>query len=366
MTGSPRSTTRRDLVWLAAALVLLTLLTAVFALAAFARAQGTADTVRADSAPAVIAVAAARAALVEADRAAVTSFSTGAVRLSGPGDDYRDQMAIAGQHLTRAAAHDVGDVSGPQTLELVNTLVATYTSSIEQAAASYRSNPDAPLWTSDLWTASRVLHADGGALALLDGLRDAQIRKLDSEVDNAAGSGLIGPWLGSAILLLAALVLAQVYLHRRFHRTISAGLAVATLCACGLAVAALTFDTGSRLDTTRDTVHELRTAWDQQVSARDAQAQQILAGLIGERCRADAGDCGSTVQRAIVAVPAAATGDSGDKMINGSVQIENGAAEAASGDNGYVVLIPLIALGAFAAIAVGIAPRVAEYRYRAR
>jgi hypothetical protein len=366
----PRTTTRRDLLRLAFALVVLTVLTAVCALAAFERAQRTADTVRADTAPAVVEVSAARGALVEADLAAVTSFSTGAVRLSGPGDEYRDQIAIASQHLTRAAAHDIGDGSAPQRLELVNALLAAYSSSIEQAAASFRNNENTPLWTSDLWTASRLLHADGGALAQLDGLRDTQIGKLDSEVDAGTNTVLASlTWLVPGIALLVLLGVAQLYLRRRFHRVINAGLAAATLCVLGmLAIAGLTIDIGSRLDTTRDTVHELKDRWHGQVSDRETLAQQTLADLIDTQCRAQAGECGSTVQGVVEDVRSRGPIDaetSQATVIDGTSSVDVDAA-AASRHGGYGVLIPLTAAAAIALIAVGIYARIVEYQYRSK
>jgi hypothetical protein len=367
----PRTTTRRDLLRFAVALVVLTVLTAALAFAEFDRAQRTADTVRADTAPAVVEVSAARGALVEADRAAVASFSTGAVRLSGPGDEYRDQIAIASQHLTRAAAHDIGDGSAPQRLELVNALLAAYSSSIEQAAASFRHNENTPLWASDLWTASRLLHANGGALAQLDGLRDGQVSKLDSEIGSVADVVVLASlsWLVPGIALLLLLVAAQIYLRRRFRRWLNAGLAAATLCVLGmLAVAGFTFDIGSRLDATRDTVHELTDRWDRQVSDRETLTQQRLADLIDTQCRAEAGECGSTVQQVVEAVRSMDPIDDDavqDTLIDGASSIDVDIA-AASRYGGYVALIPLSAAAAIALIAAGIYARIEEYQYRSR
>jgi hypothetical protein len=366
----PRTTTRRDLQRFAAALVVLTVLTAAFALAAFDRAQRTADTVRADTAPAVVEVSAARAALVEADRAAVTSFSTGAVRLSGPGDEYRDQIAIASQHLTRAAAHDIGEGSAPQTLELVNALLAAYSSSIEQAAASFGQNERTPLWAGDLWTASQLLHADDGVLALLDDLREAQVRKLDSEVDSGANTVLITlSWLIPGVALLVLLGVTQVYLRRRFHRAINMGVAAATVCVLGLlAVAGLTFDIGSRLAATRDTVHELTDTWHRQLSERETLAQRDLVDVIGTLCRAEDGECGSTVQRVVVAVPAAGPVDADvaeETLIDGASNIDDHAASA-SRHGGYAFLIPLTAVCAVVLIVIGVSVRMNEYQYRSR
>jgi hypothetical protein len=371
MTDTPtRTTTRRDLQRFAVALVVLTVLTAAFALAAFDRAQRTADTIRADTAPAVVEVSAARAALVEADRAAVTSFSTGAVRLSGPGDEYRDQIAIASQHLTRAAAHDIGEGSAPQTLELVNAQLAAYSSSIEQAAASFRHNEGTALWASDLWTASRLLHADDGVLALLNELRNAQVRTLDSQVDSGANTVLTTlSWSAPGVALLALLGVTQLYLRRRFHRTINLGLAAATVSVLGLlAVAGLTFDIGSRLAATRDTVHELTDTWHEQLSDRQTLTQRDLADLIDTQCRIDSGECGSTVQRVVAEVGSADSVNADvaeDTLIDGASSIDDLAA-AASRHGGYAALIPLTAAVAVVLIVLGISVRMNEYQYRTR
>lgn len=367
MTTRPHSTTRRDLLRFGAALVVLTVLVAALALAAFDRTRDAADTVRSDTAPGVVEIAQARAALVEADRAAMTSFSSGAVRLSGPGDDYRDQVAIAGQHLTRAAAHDVGDTAGPRTLELVNALLAAYTSSVEQAAASFQHSEATPLWTGDLWTASRLLHAEGGVLAQLDGLRDAQIRKLDDEVGGANTLLSTLSWLVPGLVLLVLLCVVQVVVSRRFRRKLNLGLVAATAGVLGmLVVTALTFTAGARLGATRDTVHELRDAWHQQVSARDVRGQQVLADLIGMRCSAEAGECGSTVQRVVTAVRSAGAVDAPQEdLVDGSARIDEHVV-AASAYGGWRLAIPLAAVAALAGIVAGIAMRTAEYRYRAR
>jgi hypothetical protein len=187
--------------------------------------------------------------------------------------------------------------------------------------------------SSDLWTASRLLHADGGVLVLLDGLRDAQISKLDDEVDSGANPVLSTlSWVLPAIVLLVLLGIAQVYLSRRFRRAINVGLASATLCVLGmLAVTSLTFDIGARLDATRDTVHELRDTWHRQVTARDIRGQQILADLIDTRCAVEAGGCGSTVQQVVGAVRSAGPIDAAQyELTDGSARIGDHAA-AASG-----------------------------------
>lgn len=359
----PRTTTRRNLLRVGVTMVLLTVLTACFAWVAFDRVQHTADTVRADIAPALIEVSAARDALVKAEWSAVASFGTGAAQLSGPGDKYRAQIAIASQNLTQAAAHHIGD-DNPQTFELVNTRLAAYSSSIEQAAASYRQNKTTALWVSDLWTASRLLD---GVLTQLDSLRDTQVEKLKN-LDSGQDTLLSAlSWLLPAIALLMLLGVAQVYLRRRFRRTVNVGLALATLCVLGmLALPALAFHTGARIHATRDTVDRQQKGTWNQISELETQRQQRLAYLIRTQCNIEAGECDRTVQQAVhEASPTGQRDATQDKLINGSSEIDN-KATAASRNGGYGVLIPIAAVLVIGLIIFGIYVRFDEYRYRSR
>ncbi|WP_067521097.1 hypothetical protein [Alloactinosynnema sp. L-07] len=362
---APPTTTRQSLRRFRNALLALTVVTAWFAMAAFNRAQDTANTVNTSTAPGIVAVSAARGALIEADRAAITSFSTGAAHLTGPGDDYRGQIAIASQNLTQAA-QDIGDDGDSATLELVDGLLVSYTSSIEQAAASFRQSERTAPWASDLWTASRLLHAEHGVLALLDRLRDQQIDTLDDQVDSGTALEWL-LWAAPGTGLLVVLLATQVSLRRRFRRTLNAGLVAATLFVLGLGVvAALTLVTGSRLDATRDTVRELSNSWRQQADARDNGGQRVLADLIDTQCAAEAGECGSTVQRIVLDIRHTSHPDSSQaKPTDGSARIVDHAATA-SGNDGYAFLIPLTAALAAVAIAAGLYVRMDEYRYRSR
>lgn len=363
-----RTTTRRDLVRAGAVLIALTVLTAVLAFAAVNRAQRAADTVHDDTVPALLEVYAARGALIEADRAVMTSFHPGAVRLSGPGDEYRDQIAIASQNLTEAATHDVGDDSTERTLSLVNSLLTSYTGAIEQAAASFRHDADSALWTSDLWTASQLLHAGDGALALLDEVIEAQVDKLDQQVDAGTDSELGAlVWLAPAVLLIVLLVGTQVWLRRRFRRTVNLGLAVATLLVAGMGtLSALVFDTSDHLHTTRDMVHRMTVTWGQSMAAEDMQGQRELAELIDRLCHALAGDCGSTVQRVVTTARSSdPAGSRTDQLTEGASGIEDQAG-AATEHRTSLALIPIVATVAAVAIGLGLYQRFDEYRFRSR
>src|SRR5262249_29876962 len=61
--------------------------------------QGAAEAAGHRTVPAIMAVASAQQALIEADAAAVGSFGAETVQITGPGDSYQTQMAVAGQNL---------------------------------------------------------------------------------------------------------------------------------------------------------------------------------------------------------------------------------------------------------------------------
>jgi hypothetical protein len=262
----------------------------------------------------------------------------------------------------------VGDDSTERTLSLVNSLLTSYTSAIEQAAASFRHDEDSALWTSDLWAASQLLHADDGALVLLDDVLDAQVGKLDQQVDAGTDSALGAlVWVLPAVLLLVLLGGTQVWLRRRFRRTVNIGLALATLFVAGMGVAAaLVFDTGDHLHTTRDMVHRMTDTWERSMTAEDRQGQQELAELVDRVCHAEAGECGSTVREVVVdARSSGPVGSRTDQLTDGASGIEDQAG-AATGKGMTLTVIPAAAALSAVAIGVGLYPRFNEYRFRSR
>jgi hypothetical protein len=176
--------------------------------------QGTrsaAERVELHSVPSILQVMAARTALVEADEAAIRSFQTGEVRLTGPGERYQNQIAVASQSLTQLAQDSVAGEGASQTIQLVTGLLVSYVGLIEQADAHYRQDGRSVLGTADLWYASRLLHMpDGGILAQLDGLREAESRALAAEVTSGRMAvGWMAGWIVPLLVFLGLLVLAQ-------------------------------------------------------------------------------------------------------------------------------------------------------------
>src|SRR5262249_53903698 len=152
------------------------------------------------TAPAITELAAARLALVKADAEVINSFQTDQVQLTGPGEEFQNQMAIAGQSLTQVAEHNMAGEPGSRRLELVEGLLVTYqglvgqaVAHVRQAAGERQAGVDA-LGVTDLWSASRLLHGNvvpmqdrtparlGGILGELDQLTEEQQRALNDQL----------------------------------------------------------------------------------------------------------------------------------------------------------------------------------------
>lgn len=366
MSAPKTTTTQRTLLCLGAGLLVLTVVTGWSTWSAFTRAYGIVGDTRDRTVPAITEVSAARTALVLADRAATSSFYTDAARFGGPGEEYRNQLAVATQNLTRAAEDNVTGEPGSRTLRLVQGQLASYTSSIEQAAAVYRQDEESPLWVTDIWNASQLLHAEDGVLAELDGLQQSQRERLDAELDSGGmvRSGL--SWLVPAVLLLGLLAVAQVYVTRRFRRVVNPGLLAATLCLIALVgVAALTFDAYRHLASVHSTVQEAGDDSSRQAAAADEHGQQVLAALMTHRCGAG---CGYTVEAFVRAHPSVrgSPGDLGSgRSAADAARITGDIADADAYRNlGF--LVPLGALLVLAPTAAGLYFHIDRYRYRAR
>jgi hypothetical protein len=365
--SAPRTTTLRTLLRCGGALLVLTVATGWFAWSAFTHAHNTAETARDKTVPAIIEVSAARSALIQADQAAIQSFNTDAAQFGGPGEEY---LAIATQNLTRAAEDNVTGGDGSQTLRSAQGQLASYLSLIEQAAAIYRQNKNAPLWVTDLWNASQLLHGEHGVLAELDTLQVAQRNRLDEELDSGAIFWSRLSWLVPAILLFGLLGMTQWYLTRRFRRVVNPGLLMAALCLLGLigVTAVPTFNAYRHFASVRSAVPTAIDTPSERAAAFDKHGQQVLAELMRKRC---ADQCGYTVDAFLASHP-----DGDGSSATGIVQITGNTEhitrditdniENAGQYRNYWFLVPLGSVLVLGSIAAGLYFHIDKYRYRAR
>lgn len=358
------STTRRVLLRLRLALLVATVAVLATSFTTVRGVQVAAETVRDRTAQAVVEVAAAKSAMIRADRAAVRSFSAGEVRLAGAGTVYATQTALASQSLTRVAELNEAGEAGSRILRLVEGLLAAYRAAVAQADAHYRQDDGEVVGTADLWDASaRLLHSPDGVLDQLDELLTVQRRALDRQL----AQGWLHPatpalWALPLALLLALLCVTQLYLRKRFQRVLNPQLLTATLLLLGLGTSMMfTLVAAQRLDTARDALTSVLSGWDRRMTLTDADGQDELLRLVTAHC---GDDCGPTVAAAGQvntsvpgSIPDDATTAAGTRQVN-----ERLVAAAAS------TRLPLVVPAVTIAIAVlagwGLQPRLDEYRFR--
>jgi hypothetical protein len=366
----PVSTTRRTLRRLLVALVAATAVSGVAMIGVFTQVRDTADAVRTRTAPAILQLAIAHDALVQADDVAITSFAaeSGLVgpRLSGPGDEFRNQIAIASQSLTQVAGENTVGEASSRTLQLVQGLLVTYTALIEQADAHWQRD-DKALGATELWSASQLLHGAQGILGQLDALLDAQRRALGGQI----GAGTM-TWPASLTLVLLNLVLFALLvstfriLRRRFRRSVNRGLVAAcVLLVVGFAVIYQILSTQQQLRDSRDALDHLVSDRRTHSSNVDYDGQRTLAGLLHGLC--DAGGCGDTIAVFVTTTDAAKRGPDVTESRLAS-EAKRLTALIGTADGGGLSGLPVYPLPFAICLAVflGLRPRLLEYRYQAR
>jgi hypothetical protein len=377
----PHSTTRRTLRRLLTGLLALTAAVCATTALTFTRVHRTAETVQSRTAPAIVELAATRLALVRADAAVIDSFRTPEAQLTGPGEEFQNQMAVAGQGLTQVAEDNVAGEPGSGRLQLVQGLLVTYQGLVGQADVHFWQPEGEVLGVTDLFNASRLLHGpvvtqqgqplaqSGGILGELDQLTEDQQRALDeqlaaSSMTPVAVLVVLVPLLGLLGLLLAA----QITLRRRFRRQVNPWLLVAT--ALLLAMAAIFVRSAvaqHHLEDSRTTLRQLVADRKLQGSAAEVKGQHALRDLLSVTRCAEPG-CGYTVKlfSAYVAGPMPpASGVANSRLTAETGRVEAQTAAAAAGAV-LEAATYILAILAASAVFLGFRPRLSEYRYRPR
>ncbi|WP_344587060.1 hypothetical protein [Actinomadura vinacea] len=243
--------------------------------------QGAVTTARERGVPAYVSARAARAALSDADRAAWQSFRSGAAKLIGPGQRFRDDLTTAGQSLASMAAIDRGGATGRDLLRAVNAQVVTYQGLVEQADATYRQGME-ELGFAYLSYASDLLHGDGGLLARIDEIARRDRQAIEERRHSAwTGTGVVIAPIAVGVVLMAALGYAQVSMARRFRRVLN----VPLLTACVVLSVLVIWTTVTLVQTQRAFAHAydkelsaLDRVWQTQIAMADSGAGALRAG----------------------------------------------------------------------------------------
>jgi hypothetical protein len=203
-------------------LVVLALLTGVVGAIAMQQKQSTIDNLIDHREPVAAASQQIYRSLSDADATAASAFLAGGTMPAELRDRYDLDVAAAGANLAKASA-DVGGV--PEAERQVNELsqqLPVYTGLVETARAYNRQGY--PAGAAYLREASGLMRAK--LLPAAQELYEIDSARLADSQDAATAV----PWisLGLAVVLLGALVAAQLYLTRRTNRLLNVGLVVAT------------------------------------------------------------------------------------------------------------------------------------------
>lgn len=334
----------------------------------FQTVHSTVETVRNTTAPAIRDVLAAREAMVEADSAAVNSFRSDEVKLTGPGQQYQNQLTTASQRLVQVAQRNAAG-TGSQRIQLLEALLESYSGLIGQA----QEHVGTAVGLADLWSASHLLHAgDSPILTELNHLAMDQTRALNHQI--AASSMTIDnllQWVAPIVLLFVLLVVTQVFLRRRFKRAVNPPLLVAIVVLSGLSIVmSLAVVSQHRLEDSRDDLNEVVRLGQKQPSAADARGQQALGELTEKKCVGANGGCGPTVEQFVSHLqPTGSTTeeDPDTRLAKRESDFDdhiNSAGKYAGGK--YLILIPILTVVILTLIPFGLWPRIEEYRYRPR
>ncbi|MDQ0375087.1 hypothetical protein [Cellulomonas humilata] len=165
--------------------------------------------------------------LVIADATATNAFLVGGLEPPEQRARYDEAVASAANGLAQLAGSNAADA---ELLGQATAGLTTYTGLVEQARANNRQG--FPVGAAYLDQASAVLRSD--VLPQLDELVQANSDRVDASFDSVGSV----PWLLTlGILALAALVVVQVWLAKRTHRRLNAGLFWATVLALAASIA---------------------------------------------------------------------------------------------------------------------------------
>ena len=271
--------------------------------------HSTVASVRDSASPALLDGIEAKAALSDADRAAWLSFRSGEDQLTGPGQQYQNDITTASQDLEGLAALEPSGSSGSQQLQTISGQLVNYQALVEYADAAYRTDialgtaSDHDLGYAYLTYASDSLRdPQGGLLTDITRLTTANRHALDQQ--------LASPWTDPALFLASAttgllglwsIIAAQRFLSRRFRRRISPPLLLAAALVCGLLawMAFVTMPADAAFATARDTaLPKLTKIWRAETKAVDTEATALENHAGGASGAAPTGPSVTTTQRA--------------------------------------------------------------------
>jgi hypothetical protein len=391
----------------------------VAAAAAGARRDATAGAATKDG-PLVAESAGLYAALSDADASAATTFLVGGIDSPARRARYLADLRFSSGVLT-TLSREVGNSGGRAAVLTLSRQLPVYAGLVESARANNRQG--LPIGAAYLRQASslmreRMLPAAGSLFQLA-------AHRLDGDYRTGSSGGNLAVFVIVAALMLAALVVTQVYLARRMHRTFNVPLVGATAVMLGLAawtIAGFVSDQDALSSAKHDGSDSVEVLSAARILALRAQGDESLAlaarggdvgdladfdavyralgtgrgrGLLAEAAalpqdtgvgsviadlgryralgdqiarRENGGDFAGAVALAVGPRARAApladrlTGELSSEIVAAQNRFEHSAAQARSALGGFGISIPLMVLAAAALALLGLRERINEYR----
>ena len=206
--------------------------------------------------------------LLGADAIATNAFLVGGLEAPAQRAVYDQALSSTSSLIVEASQAQPADA---EALSALNQEVVTYAATIEQARANNRQG--LPVGAQYLRNASADLRST--ALPILDNLVSSNAARAADKMD--ARSGYI--FLIIALLALAGFIIGQVWLARRFKRTINVGMlaSAAVLLVIALASLIAAIQVSSTLNSiTNGSFAAVNTAADARIDANNAKSNESL------------------------------------------------------------------------------------------
>lgn len=206
----------------AVALVLLTVVTGVFAAVTLQDKKNTLADLVAHREPLAAAAQLIFRSLSDADATAASAFLSGGAEPAALRERYEFDIAQAGAALGKASSDVGADPMAAQQVDVLSRKLPVYTGLIETARANNRQGY--PAGAAYLREASGLMRSQ--ILPAAEKLYQINYQRLTAEQEGTRSF----PWVTAlfALALLGALVVTQMWLTRKTNRVINVGLAAAT------------------------------------------------------------------------------------------------------------------------------------------
>jgi hypothetical protein len=344
----PHNTPERLRVFRAALLATIALL-GITAIVVLLGMHSNAVSARQTAAPAYLDVIEAKAVLTDADRAVWQSLRSGEAQFNGQSQTYEGDINLADREFQQLAALEAPASLGGQDLQLVSSQLVAFQGLVEQADAANEART-APGRSSSVLGDAYQSYAEqsliGDLLPTANKLAGLNRHALNGRLTSLwADPALIAAIATAGLVLFGLIVAFQLFLRRRFRRSISPPLVLAAVVVCGLVawMFAVVLPADNALAQARTTaLPRVVESWNQQI-----QMVYWQAGALQNSSDASASDTAPVLHLGAV--------QPFSKAFNADL-------DSAQRTDGLLIGIPVAAIVVAGLVFLAVKPRLDEYR----